>query len=73
MTTEAPPFKEAMQREDVGMEVHQIEGGGGNNDNEIRDDYTYLRRPVESTSHSIFNGNSDISVYACMYFYYYYY
>jgi hypothetical protein len=32
MTTEAPPFKEAMQREDVGMEVLQIEGGGGNNE-----------------------------------------
>lgn len=32
MNTEALPFKEVMIREDVGMEVHQIEGGSANNE-----------------------------------------
>ena len=32
MNTEAPPFKEAMLKEDVGMEVHQTEGGSANNE-----------------------------------------
>ena len=32
MNTEAPPFKEVMIREDVGMEVHQIESAGANNE-----------------------------------------